>query len=266
MSFLIAIILICLTLTGKHIIICWKNSTDTEKGLVILEKFTVLVVGSGKLAEEILRGIEGPSISQVVRWDERISQMDNVFFVIHAGSGRELDHIIKFCSGTGSVLLELSTGESTFPSDVSFPVVICPNVNMQMLYFMAMVKYSSKFWKGSDIRISESHQASKTTKPGTAVYLAKSLGVPENSIRSERNPETQKEVLGIPSLFLDRHAYHEIVIKDPEVEIRLETRVLGKSAYAVGLAKVIDIVARRKPEPGYHDIVDLAMDDVRNSF
>jgi len=28
----------------------------------------------------------------------------------------------------------------------------------------------------------------------------------------------------------DRHAYHEIVIKNPEVDIRLETRVLGKSA------------------------------------
>ncbi len=52
------------------------------------------------------------------------------------------------------------------------------------------------------------------------------------------------------------------MIKNPEVEIRLETRVLGKSAYASGLAKVIDIVDRRKLAPGYYDIVDLVIDDI----
>lgn len=58
----------------------------------------------------------------------------------------------------------------------------------------------------------------------------------------------------------------EIVIKNQEVEIRLETRVLGKSAYASGLAKVIDIVARRKLDPDYYDIVDLVIKDIQKSF
>lgn len=227
-----------------------------------MEKFAILIVGRGKLAEELLHGLGSPTISRVVRWDERDSQEGDRYIVIHAGSGRELNDVIGFCSVTGSILLDLSTGDSQFPVTTKFPVVICPNVNVQMLYFMAMVKHSSRYFRGQDIKIAESHQASKSTKPGTAIYLAKSLCIPETEIRSERDPKVQNEVLGIPSSFLDRHAYHEIVIRNPEVEIRLETRVLGKSAYASGLAKVIDIVARRKLDPGYYDIVDFVIDDI----
>jgi 4-hydroxy-tetrahydrodipicolinate reductase len=226
-----------------------------------LEKFTILNVGRGKLAAELLQRLAGPTISRVFRWDERDSKIRDRYIVIHAGSGRELDSVIEFCSVTGSVLLDLSTGDSQLPVTIKFPVVICPNVNVQMLHFMAMVKLASKYFRGQDIRISESHQASKSTKPGTAIYLAKSLGIPETEIRSVRDPKVQNEVLGIPSSFLDRHAYQEIVIRNPEVEIRLETRVLGKSAYASGLAKVIDMVAKRKLDPGYYDIVDLIIND-----
>jgi len=231
-----------------------------KKEKVMVEQFVILIVGRGKLAEELLHGLGSPTISRVVRWDERDSLGDRSM-VIHAGSGRELSDVIEFCSATGSILLDLSTGDSQFPATTTFPVVICPNVNAQMLYFMAMVKQSSKYFRGQDIRITESHQASKRTKPGTAISLAKSLGVAETKIRSERDPKVQNETLGIPSSYLDRHAYHEVVIKNPEVEIRLETRVLGKSAYASGLARIIDMVSRRKLDPGYYDVVDLVITD-----
>jgi CheY-like chemotaxis protein len=155
------------------------------------------------------------------------------------------------------LLAILSTGGSPLPADPDFPLIICPNVNMLMLSFMAMIKQASGYFQGHDIRITESHQASKSTKPGTAVHLAQSLGVPEGEIRSERNPKAQNQVLGIPSAYLDRHAYHEIVISDAEVEIRLQTRVLGKSAYASGLARLIELVSKRRPDPGCHDVVDL---------
>ena len=225
-----------------------------------MEKFAILIVGRGKLAEELLQGLGGPSISRVLRWDERDCLGSDRCIVVHAGSGRELAGVIEFCSVTRSILLELSTAGSQLPATPNFPIVVCPNVNLQMLYFLAMVKNASPYFKGQDIRLSESHQASKTTKPGTAVYLAKSLGVPETEIRSERNPKVQQEVLGIPSSFLNRHACHEIVIKNPEVEIRLEARVLGKSAYASGLAEIIERVAIRKLAPGCYDSVDLVID------
>jgi dihydrodipicolinate reductase len=229
-----------------------------------LDTFTVLIVGCGKLAAELLQGIDGPWIAGVAHWDERGSLAGGPCMVAHAGSGRELDAVTGFCAENGATLLQLSTADTPLPATATFPIVICPNVNMPMLSFMAMVKHASKYFRGLDIRIAESHQASKSTRPGTAVHLATSLGVSECEIRSERDPRVQNEVLGIPSSFLDRHAYHEIVIRDPEVEIRMETRVLGKSAYAAGLAKVIEVVARTRPAPGCHDIVDLVMLDAEN--
>jgi hypothetical protein len=226
-----------------------------------MEKFAIIIVGHGKLATELLNGLNGPAISRVIPWTGQNTPQSDRYMVVHAGSGRELSDVIEFCAATASTLLDLSTGESRFPATVTFPVVICPNVNMQMLSFMAMVKQSAKYFQGQDIEITESHQASKSTSPGTAVHLAKSLGVPESRIRSVRDPKEQNEVLQIPSSFLDRHAYHEIVIKNPEVSIRLETKVLGKSAYASGLARVVEIVAKSNSVPGYHDIVDLLIDN-----
>lgn len=221
----------------------------------------MLVVGRGKLAEELLHGLDSTSVDHVVRWEDRDSVECKPCIVVHAGSGREIDTVVQFCTRTGSVLLDLSTGDSKLPDMTKFPVVICPNVNLQMLYFMAMIKQSSRHFRGQDIKITESHQASKSTKPGTAIYLARSLGLPENAIKSERDPKIQEDAIGIPSPFLDRHAYHQIVIRDAEVEIRLETRVLGKSAYASGLSKIIDIIALRRLDPGQYDIVDLVIDE-----
>lgn len=224
-----------------------------------MEPFEILVVGRGKLAEELLQGLQGSAISRVVRWDGRGGLEGGARMVVHAGSGRELDEVVAFCSSSGSTLLNLSTGDAQLPSAPDFPLVLCPNVNMPMLRFMAMVKQAARHFRGQDIRITESHQSTKRTRPGTAIHLATSLGVPENEIRSERDPQTQREALGIPPEHLDRHAYHEIVISDPEVQIRLETLVLGKSAYASGLAKVIEIVAASRLQHGCHDIVDLVM-------
>jgi hypothetical protein len=224
-----------------------------------MKRYTVLIIGRGKLARELLEGLRGPAIERAVPWDERDSLGNVPCMVVHAGSGRELDDAVSYCTRTGSALLELSTAGSDFPAEVPFPVVICPNVNMEMLSFMAMLKQAGGYFRGLDIRITESHQASKKTSPGTAVHLARSLGVPEQDIRSERKPQVQHEVLGIPAEFLDRHAYHEISISSPEVAIRLETRVLGKSAYADGLAKVIGMVAQDGPGPGFHDVVDLVI-------
>ena len=226
-----------------------------------MEKHAVLVVGRGKLADELLGGLRSPAVSQVVPWEDRDTVRGQPAMVVHAGSGRELDDAVAFCSATGSTLLDLSTAGSKLPDKPDFPLVVCPNVNMHMLGFMAMVRQGAKFFRGRDIRITESHQASKRTSPGTAIHLARSLGVPEGEIRSERDPKAQSGKLHIPPAYLDRHAYHEIVISDAEAEIRLQTRVLGKTAYASGLARIIDAMAGANPGPGLHDIVDLLITD-----
>lgn len=216
----------------------------------------VLVVGQGKLAQELLEGVKSPVIDRVLPWADRDQAAGKGCMVVHAGSGREMNEVIEFCTQTHSTLLELSTGDSGLPKRLSFPAVICPNVNMAMLSFMAMVRGAAPLFKGMEIEISESHQASKKTRPGTAVYLARALGKSEKEIFSERDPVRQQEI-GIPEPFLDRHAWHQILIREGGVEIKLETRVLGESAYADGLSRIIEQIASQPISPGYHDIVDL---------
>lgn len=224
-----------------------------------MEKVVVTLVGRGRLAQELERDLSSPRIARVIRWEDRDAFGGCRSVVVHAGSGRELEDVVRFCTVTGTLLLDLATGENRYPADLAIPVVRCPNVNMQMLCFMAMVKQSSSYFRGQDIRITESHQATKKTKPGTAIAIAEALGVPEAEIHSERAPRIQQEQLGIPAAFVDRHAYHDITICVPDVEIRLQTRVFGKSAYARGLARVIDLVSGRTLAPGLHDIVDLVI-------
>ncbi len=227
-----------------------------------MKKFEVLVAGRGKLAAELLAGLEGEAISRSVPWAERAASAPDAGIAVHAGSGRELPALIDYCAEKGALLFELSTAEAAIPDTVTFPVILCPNVNLQMLRFMAMVRQASGLFKGQPIRITESHQATKTTKPGTAIYLAKQLGVPESEIRSERDPQRQEKILGIPEKHLARHAYHNITIKNSDAEITLETRVLGKTAYAAGLSRIIAMVARLDLAPGRHDIVDIVTGQV----
>ena len=224
-----------------------------------MDKIEVLVVGRGKLANELLEGLSGDTISRVVRWEDRSETSNGSNIVVHAGSGRELAGVIDYCGKTNSILFELSTADLAIPETINFPVIICPNVNLQVLYFMAMIKQFSGYFKGRKIRITESHQSFKKTKPGTAIYLAKSIGISECDIISERNPERQQNAIGIPIEHLDRHAYHQILISDPEVEIKLETKVLGKTAYATSLSEIIALVAKKELGPGHHDIVDIVV-------
>ena len=222
-----------------------------------MKKFEVLIVGRGKLANELLEGLRGEAISRVIRWEDRAASVSESRIMVHAGSGRELPEVIAYCAATQSMLFELSTAGGAMPETVNFPVILCPNVNMQMLRFMAMVRHASRYFQGQAITITESHQATKTSEPGTAIYLAKLLGVAESEIRSERNPERQQQLFGIPPEYLGRHAYHNITITSPDAAITLETRVFGKTAYAASLAEIIAMVTQIDLKAGCHDIVHL---------
>lgn len=222
----------------------------------IQKQTKVLVAGRGKLATELMNGLSSEMISTVISWEERSDLLSDSTVVVHAGSGRQMTDIIEYCGDTHSVLFELSTAGTEIPKTVNFPVIVCPNVNLQMLYFMAMVKQYGKYFKDQDIQITESHQSTKKTKPGTALYLAESLNIPDDDIVSKRDPEQQRTSIGIPEQHLDRHAFHQIMISDSEVEIKLETKVLGKTAYAKSLSKIIELVLEREPGAGHHDVVD----------
>lgn len=159
--------------------------------------------------------------------------------IVHAGSGRELPEIIEFCKSTSSTLIELSTGSVLENTPQSFPVVICPNTNILMLKFMKMVQTTGPFYSGYNIQVIESHQSGKKSTPGTAVAIASSLGLSPDVVTSIRDPHTQASLLRIAPEDLNRHALHQIIIRDGGSQISLETRVHGDAPYAAGVSKIV---------------------------
>lgn len=217
----------------------------------------VLIVGSGKLAAELIENLKSRSIASVLPWNRKGERLECKSVVVHAGSGRELPGVVSFCSANNSVLIELSTGGNLAEESHPFPVIICPNINILMLKFMAMLQSQGYLFREYQKTILESHQAAKTSAPGTAINIARSLGVDPGQIVSVRNPVVQENELGIPSEFLLRHAYHRVIIGDENVRITFETKVFGQSPYALGLAKVIEAICGRDLEPKPQDILTL---------
>ena len=207
----------------------------------------VLIVGSGKLASELLNGLSLPDTFTVCSWSSSPS-VQGRSIVVHAGSGRELDEVTAYCKATNSVLVELATGSKIEITPPAFPVVLCPNTNILMLKFMNMLANNGQMFEGYRIKLAESHQEEKRSTPGTAVALAHSLGLLAEDVISVRNRETQLTALRIPPEHLDRHAVHAICIEDGACSVVLETRVYGSSPYADGVSKIVLAVATHSLE------------------
>jgi hypothetical protein len=218
-------------------------------------KMVVVVVGTGKLARELLSELPRESSTEVIPWCDA-AKTEGSSIVVHAGSGRELEDVITYCQETGSTLVELATGSAIDGREVGFPVVVCPNTNILMLKFLAMLAANGHHFKNYQVRVIESHQAGKTSVPGTAVALAQSLGLPSEKIVSIRDPREQSEALQIPAEYLLRHAYHRVEIEDHVGSIALETRVFGPSPYAEGLAQIIAAIQSNKLERRRYSIME----------
>lgn len=216
----------------------------------------IIIVGTGKLATELLRLLPTNEECQVVAWGKQAPDV-GPSIVVHAGSGRELGAAIAYCEATHSPLIELSTGSAVESAQYPFPVVVCPNVNVLMLKFMSMLQRSGHLFRNHHITLTESHQASKTSVPGTAVNLAQSLGVGAGDIHSVRDVDVQRADLQIPEANLGRHAFHRIVIQDGECSLQLETRVYGESAYADGVARIVAAVRAHALEDRVYSVMEL---------
>ncbi|WP_321819808.1 MULTISPECIES: dihydrodipicolinate reductase [unclassified Burkholderia] len=222
----------------------------------------VLVVGTGKLATELLGSHRlDPATCRVTAWSDP-ARTETRSIVVHAGSGRELPAAIEFCRATGSPLVELSTGSELETGSHDFPVVLCPNTNILMLKFMSMLETSGHLFRDCRISVTESHQASKTSVPGTAVGIGQALGVPAQDIRSVRDPDEQRDALQIPDDQLGRHAFHRIRIEDGACSLQFESRVYGASPYADGVSRIVETVRQHELEPRRYSIVEL----IRNGW
>jgi len=215
----------------------------------------VYIVGAGKLAGELLE--QAPKFGElhVRRWGTGGSGRGRSL-VVHAGSGREVPDVWAFCTETGSTLLELATG-STFSSVPSFPVVICANTNILMLKLMIMLRSSGHLFRHSRISVTESHQATKNSVPGTALHIAESLGISASEVQSIRDAEYQRSVLGISAADLARHAFHEVVIQSDGCTVKLQSRVDGPAPYVEGVASIARAVSERSLDNRFYDVTEM---------
>ena len=218
-----------------------------------------IVVGSGKLSNSIQEFIDKEKYNPIIKWNEFDNNSNEKVIVIHAASGRELDDCISYCQKTKSVLIEMSTGSKIENIKVNFPVFICPNTSLLLCKLMRIINMSGKMFKNNDVKIIESHQEEKKSRPGTAVSFANSLNLPKNDILSIRKKEEQVRI-GIDEKHLNLHAYHKIIISgNDESEIIIETKVCGHQSYVKGLEKILDyIVANRIKNIKYNleDIIE----------
>lgn len=214
---------------------------------------TILIAGTGKLARELLDGLG----HEALPWSDRATgEAALVSAVVHAGSGRELPEIARYCRERAVPLIELSTGTDVARLAAGLPVVVCANANLLMLKFMAMLARSGPWFRGEPVSITESHQTGKTSVPGTAVVIAASLGLPPQAIRSVRDPALQSAGLGVAPADLARHAFHRIEIGDGDCRLRLESMVTGDAPYVDGVRRIVQAVLAHPLEPRCHDVVE----------
>lgn len=215
----------------------------------------VIVVGTGKLATELLSSLKVDHECVVTAWG-RGKSAANKSIIIHAGSGRELKAATAYCEATQSPLIELATGSEIALATHVFPIVLCPNTNILMLKFMSMIEKSGHLFRGQRITFAESHQAQKTSVPGTAVSIAHALGLKDSDVLSIRNLTTQRADLEIPEEHLARHAFHRILIEDGGCSLKLETRVYGESPYADGVARIVTAVQNQDLDNRLYSIME----------
>jgi len=222
-----------------------------------MERIKIFVVGSGKLANAILTSDLSFQSCDVLKWETHYQTFNEKAIIVHAGSGRQFKECFEFCERTNSVFIELSTGLETEKMAPEFPLIICPNTSILVLKTLNMIKANGRHFENYKISITESHQSTKKTEPGTAYAFANSLKFPPDKIVSIRDPKIQLNKIDIPKEYIDKHAYHKIVIKDGCDEVTIETKVLGHDAYAHGVKKIIEMVLEYSLENKRYTVFDL---------
>jgi 4-hydroxy-tetrahydrodipicolinate reductase len=138
----------------------------------------------------------------------------------------------------------------------SISAVIAPNMAKQIVGFQAMMEYAAKtfpdLFKGYSLEIKESHQKGKADTSGTAKAMVRyfnRLGLPfaEENITKERDPETQKHIMGIPEEYLSGHGWHTYGLdsKDKTVHLEFTHNVNGRDVYAMGTLDALIYLAKK---------------------
>lgn len=144
--------------------------------------------------------------------------------------------------------------ETVKNSDVS--AVIAPNMAFPVVMVQAMVEYAAKNFpnalEGFSLKIVESHQKGKADTSGTAKAMVKSfndLGIPFtlDQIQMIREPDFQREILGIPEEHLLGHGWHRylLISQDKSMTLEFTHNVNGRQPYTEGTLKALAFLDKK---------------------
>ncbi len=167
----------------------------------------------------------------------------------------------RFYSGNGLPFVMGTTGgdrdllaQTVFSSSIC--AVIAPNMAKQIVGFQAMMTYAADqfpgLFSGYRLEIVESHQQGKLDTSGTAKALVgvfNKLGIPfsRDQIVKIREPEDQKNRLGIPEAHLGGHGWHTYTLEsaDKTALFRFTHNINGRDIYAEGTADAVVFLAKK---------------------
>lgn len=125
------------------------------------------------------------------------------------------------------------------------PAIIAPNMAKQIVGFQAMMEYAADtfpdLFAGYRLEITESHQQGKADTSGTAKAMVgyfNKLGLKftTDEIIKIRDPEIQKNNLGIPEEYLGGHGWHTYRLNSPDTTVHFSFthNVNAREIYAQG--------------------------------
>ena len=134
--------------------------------------------------------------------------------------------------------------------------VIAPNMAKQIVGFQAMMEYAAEnfpgLFDGYTLSIEESHQQQKADTSGTAKAMVTYFNKLGADFRKEdiiqiRDPQEQKERLGVPEQYLSGHGWHTYTLVSPDhtVTFRFTHNINGREIYAQGTFDAVNFLVEK---------------------
>ena len=126
-------------------------------------------------------------------------------------------------------------------------------MSRQIVAWTSALEYLAREFPGAfdgyNGHVTESHQRTKKDPSGTGrawTGILENLGIDFDEVESVREPEVQKNRLGVPEGSLNGHAYHWVDISTPNgnVAIGFYAKVNGRQTYADGTPDAVRYLNR----------------------
>jgi 4-hydroxy-tetrahydrodipicolinate reductase len=210
------------------------------------KKLNVVVIGQGKLAQAILSVL--PQLDQNKGYINSVQTYDGQphFFepaiMVHVGSGRQYHECLALALKERCVFIQAATAKDIpLPPPVAGDIVYihAPNLDLRLIKLFHWLKLGAALFQEDEKTLTESHQATKTSVPGTAYKICDILGLDRANVQSIRDPDQQRD-LQIHTL--EQHAFHQLIIGNRDSSIKIETKVEGNASYVQGLYALLQSV------------------------